>query len=146
MARPSRAAPLWPDRRERLPGGQTVESGFPVAVPLRAAPRLDRGVGSPVVVPRGGISGGYAAGSDLRWYNRGVGSPVVVPQDRISGGCTAGSDLSWLDRGLGSAVVVLRGRISPDLRWLYRGVRTPVVGLRSGSMQYNTIHHNHLET
>ena len=87
MAIPSRAAPWWLDRRERLPGGWTAgsnlrwlevrgltdESGPPVAVPSRAEPWcMDRGFGDPVAGPWG---------SNLRWLNRGAGSPVVGPRD-----------------------------------------------------------------
>ena len=92
---PQRAAPWWPYlesdsrwsyRREQLPGGYTVESGSPVAIPAtrdgspvaipsRAAARwLDSGVGSQVdgprvgymiVGPRGGIYDSWTAGWDL---------------------------------------------------------------------------------
>ena len=71
MAIPSRAAPRWAYRRERLPGGHTVESGSPVAEPR--------------------VSGGWTSGSDL----------LSGPRGRISGGWTeaVGANLRWFDPG-----------------------------------------------
>ena len=113
MAGPSIAAPggyivesgsRWQDCRERLPGGRTVESGFPLAV-LRW-----------LHGPRSRIFSGWIAG---------IGSPEVG--SRVS-------DPLWLDRGyripggwiagIGSPVV--RSRVSDPQR-LDRGAVSPLV-------------------
>ena len=70
----------------------------------------------PVDGPRGQISDGGTAGSDLRWWDRGVRSPMVGSRGQISDGWTAGSDLRWWDRGVRSPMVGARGRISFVLR------------------------------
>ena len=119
VAAPSRAAPRgpivesgspWPYRRERLPGGHTVESGSPAVAPQRAAPRwsyrrerlLDgrtiesgsRWLGRRERLPSGWTVDGRTAESGFPAAGMSRANPRRLHcRERIIGGLTVESDL-----------------------------------------------------
>ena len=137
-----RSSAWWPYRRERLPGGLTVESVFPVAL------------GSPVAGLSRAVGPSRAAS---RWLGHHYQLPVTVEsgnlRERHSGFRTVGSGSlvagwstatpRWLDRGErlpGSLIVESRFPVAllprATSRWLERRGRPPVAGPSRTSHQW----------